>query len=106
MPTDGAEIIDLHGAYLVPGFVDPHVHGGAGADFMDGTEDAFRLVCRAHARHGSTGLLPTTTVARHDRHLTFLDPCRRVKADRRDGKARVTRRSSCSGIEALRGPRP
>ncbi len=88
-PAYGAEIIDLHGATLAPGFVDLHVHGGAGADFMDGTEDAFRSVCRAHARHGTTSLLPTTTVARHDQHLAFLDLCRRVKAERRDGEARV-----------------
>src|SRR5947209_9606901 len=57
--------IDLDGAYLAPGYVDLHVHGGAGADFMDGTAEAFGTVCRAHARHGTTSLLPTTTVARH-----------------------------------------
>ena len=91
-PADGlaaTEIVDLHGAYLAPGFVDLHVHGGAGADFMDGAEDAFRTVCRAHARHGTTSLLPTTTVARHDQHLAFLDLCRRIKTDRRAGEARV-----------------
>src|SRR5262249_17855456 len=38
---------DLRGGYLVPGFVDLHVHGGPGADFMGGTEEAFRPVCRA-----------------------------------------------------------
>src|SRR5262245_20773236 len=59
------EVIDLEGGYLAPGYVDLHVHGGAGADFMDGTATAFRTVCRAHARHGTTSLLPTTTVARH-----------------------------------------
>jgi N-acetylglucosamine-6-phosphate deacetylase len=88
-PPDGAESVDLQGGYLLPGFVDLHVHGGAGADFMDGSEDAFRAVCRAHARHGTTSLLPTTTVARHDQHLAFLDLCRRVKADHRDGEASV-----------------
>lgn len=76
-PAD-REIIDLAGGYLVPGFVDVHVHGGAGHDFMDGTETAFRAVCRAHARHGTTSLLPTTTVARHDQHLACLDVCRRL----------------------------
>src|SRR5262249_2120847 len=50
--TECPEIIDLQGGYLAPGYVDLHVHGGAGADFMDGTEDAFRPVCEAHARHG------------------------------------------------------
>jgi N-acetylglucosamine-6-phosphate deacetylase len=80
LPADG-EIIDLQGGYLVPGYVDLHVHGGAGADFMDGTDDAFRTVCRAHARHGTTSLLPTTTVARHEQHLAFLDVCRQLKRE-------------------------
>src|SRR6516162_8945948 len=74
-----AEIVDLQGGYLVPGFVDIHVHGGAGADFMDGNADAFRTVCRAHARHGTTSLLATTTVARHEQHLACLEVCRRLK---------------------------
>jgi N-acetylglucosamine-6-phosphate deacetylase len=87
-PVAGAEVIDLHGGYLVPGYVDLHVHGGAGADFMDGTADAFRTVCRAHARHGTTSLLPTTTVARHEQHLAFLDICRRLKQEG-TGSARV-----------------
>jgi N-acetylglucosamine-6-phosphate deacetylase len=80
-PAKSGEVIDLQGSYLAPGFVDLHVHGGAGADFMDGCDDAFRTVCRAHARHGTTSLLPTTTVARHDQHLAFLDVCRRLKRD-------------------------
>jgi N-acetylglucosamine-6-phosphate deacetylase len=86
--ADGAEVIDLRGGYLVPGYVDLHVHGGAGADFMDGTDDAFRTVCRAHACHGTTSLLPTTTVARHEQHLAFLDVCRRLKCDG-TGSARI-----------------
>src|SRR5437764_13300147 len=74
-----ADSVDLEGGYLVPGFVDLHVHGGAGADFMDGTAAAFRTVCQAHARHGTTSLLPTTTVARHEQHLAFLDVCGRLQ---------------------------
>src|SRR5215207_4840026 len=64
----GRGAIDLGGAYLAPGFVDLHVHGGDGADFMDGTPEAFRAACRAHARHGTTSLLPTCTVASHEQH--------------------------------------
>ncbi len=78
-PSAGRTLIDLAGGYLAPGFVDIHVHGGAGHDFMDGADDAFRAICQAHARHGTTTLLPTTTVARHDQHLAFLDVCRRLK---------------------------
>src|SRR5437660_541221 len=60
-PPAADRTIDLAGDYLAPGFIDLHVHGGAGHDFMDGTETAFRAACRAHARHGTTSLLPTTT---------------------------------------------
>ncbi|HVS37169.1 MAG TPA: N-acetylglucosamine-6-phosphate deacetylase, partial [Gemmataceae bacterium] len=117
IPPDAADVIDLHGAYLAPGFVDLHVHGGGGADFMDGTEVAFRTVCRAHARHGTTSLLPTTTVARHEQHLGFLGFCRRVKAERRDGEARVlgahfygpyfaAEARGCHPADPVRPPRP
>jgi N-acetylglucosamine-6-phosphate deacetylase len=83
-----ADVIDLHGGYLVPGFIDLHVHGGAGGDFMDATADAFRTVCRAHARHGTTSLLPTTTAARHEQHLAFLELCRHFRQEGTGG-ARV-----------------
>jgi N-acetylglucosamine-6-phosphate deacetylase len=68
-----AELIDVAGGYIAPGFVDLHVHGGAGADFMDGTPEAFQTITRAHARHGTTSMLPTSTVARHEQILRMLD---------------------------------
>jgi N-acetylglucosamine-6-phosphate deacetylase len=79
------ETIDLAGGYLVPGYVDLHVHGGADADFMDGTEAAFRTICQTHGSHGTTSLLPTTTVARHEQHLEFLQICRRLKREGTQG---------------------
>jgi N-acetylglucosamine-6-phosphate deacetylase len=36
-------IVDARGGYISPGFIDIHVHGGAGADFMDGTIDAVQV---------------------------------------------------------------
>ncbi|MGH9457086.1 MAG: N-acetylglucosamine-6-phosphate deacetylase [Thermoanaerobaculia bacterium] len=45
---------------MVPGLIDLHVHGAAGADFMDGTEDAVHAVCAHHLRHGTTTIAPTT----------------------------------------------
>ena len=63
-------VIDLKGSYLAPGFIDIHVHGGGGADYMDGTADAVRVANRCHARHGTTTIFPTTTTdRRHDRCL-------------------------------------
>lgn len=46
----------------LPGFIDTHVHGGGGADVMDGGEAA-RTVARTHARHGTTAFLATTMTA-------------------------------------------
>lgn len=56
-----AEIFDAQGGWIVPGFVDLHVHGGAGADFMDGDLQGFRTAAACHARHGTTTYFPTTT---------------------------------------------
>jgi N-acetylglucosamine-6-phosphate deacetylase len=55
--------IDASGKYVSPGFIDIHVHGGAGHDFMDGTVEAFLAIANLHARHGTTAMLPTTLSA-------------------------------------------
>jgi N-acetylglucosamine-6-phosphate deacetylase len=56
----GATEIDAGGKYISPGFIDIHVHGGGGYDFMDNTVDAFLGAAQLHARHGTTSMLPTT----------------------------------------------
>ena len=48
--------------FVLPGFVDLHVHGGGGGDVMQG-EAAVRTMARCHARHGTTALLATTVTA-------------------------------------------
>src|SRR5882672_5666762 len=57
--TDAIEI-DAKGKYVAPGFIDIHVHGGGGHDFMDGTEIAFLKIAELHAQYGTTAMLPTT----------------------------------------------
>lgn len=57
---EGAECVDARGGHILPGFIDLHVHGGGGADFMDGTMEAFGIAARAHCAHGTTALCPTT----------------------------------------------
>jgi N-acetylglucosamine-6-phosphate deacetylase len=76
-----APVIDLHGGYLSPGFVELHAHGGAGHDFMDGDEDGFRTICRTHARHGTTSICPTTTVATHEKHMRFFALGQKLKKE-------------------------
>ena len=67
--------VDLDGAYLAPGYVDLHVHGGRGADYMDGTVDAVRRANRAHAKHGTTTLFPTTTTGSREHLERMLQAC-------------------------------
>ena len=52
--------IDAGGKYISPGFIDIHVHGGGGHDFMDNTVDAFLEIAKIHTQHGTTAMLPTT----------------------------------------------
>jgi N-acetylglucosamine-6-phosphate deacetylase len=74
-----AGVVDAGDGYIAPGFVDIHVHGGAGADFMDGTDEAFSTALSCHARHGTTSLAVTTTVARHDQIIGVLETTRRFR---------------------------
>lgn len=66
---------------ILPGFIDLHVHGGGGADTMDGG-DAVATLARRHAQHGTTGLLPTTMtapLAEIEAALHALAPCCRQR---------------------------
>jgi len=60
------QIIDAQGLYLSPGFVDIHVHGGGGADFMDNEVEAYLTVAETHAKFGTTSMLPTTLTSEQD----------------------------------------
>jgi len=69
----GAERIDAGGLFLSPGFVDIHIHGGAGSDFMDATRQDIETVFRYHAAHGTTALCPTTATAPLEEILAALE---------------------------------
>lgn len=53
-------LIDCHGMYVSPGFIDIHTHGAGGHDFMDGTVEAFVGAGRMLLEHGVTSVLPTS----------------------------------------------
>ena len=70
---DLSEAFDAEGGYLLPGFVDIHVHGGGGADFMDATPEAFECAVKAHAHHGTTTIYPTAMTAPEEQLNAFID---------------------------------
>lgn len=71
-----AEIIDLEGAYLFPGFVDIHIHGLLGCDVMDASLSSLRRMQRALPSFGVTRFLPTTMTMEERRIRTALDTIR------------------------------
>lgn len=52
--------LDLPGHWIVPGFVDMHVHGGGGASFSAGTAEQALTVIGTHRRHGTTTMVAST----------------------------------------------
>lgn len=67
-----AAAIDAGGNFVAPGFIDIHVHGGGGHDFMDGSEEAFLKIAETHARYGTTSMVPTTLTSEKEELLQTL----------------------------------
>ena len=74
--------------YIIPGFIDLHVHGGDGTDYT-GDEEAIRHFLRFHAAHGTTAMAPTTAtapIAILDRALMTIEA---IRNDRGPGEPTV-----------------
>ena len=77
--------LDVEGRYVAPGFIDIHVHGGGGHDFMDGTDTAFLKIAELHAQYGTTSLVPTTLTAEKENLLQTLDNYERANQQNERG---------------------
>ena len=63
--------------YILPGFIDVHVHGGGSADTMDGA-DGVKTLAAFHVEHGTTSLFPTTITNPWDAILKALKGIKEV----------------------------
>ena len=80
-PVEGLPVV-------LPGFIDPHVHGGGGADIMGGRE-ALLTTARMHARHGTTSLLASTISDAREALARVFAEIGPLVRDREPGSARV-----------------
>ncbi|QGW27416.1 N-acetylglucosamine-6-phosphate deacetylase [Phnomibacter ginsenosidimutans] len=77
-----AIMIDVEGKYLSPGFIDIHVHGGGGFDFMDATIEAFEKIAQSHKAHGTIALMPTTLTSTPELLESVLQTYQEIKAQK------------------------
>jgi len=84
-PEGGERIINAEGRFISPGFVDLHVHGGGGFDFMCGEADNVISACQFHMRHGTTSIVPTLSAADQQVLVTAIAGITEAKHKMRDG---------------------
>lgn len=80
-----SEIIDAKGAYVLPGFIDLHIHGYKGDDVMDGTHEGLRRISKALCENGVTAFLPTTMTMPLDTIRKALDVIRQASLSEPQG---------------------
>ena len=77
---DGAEAIDAKGAYVTPGGIEIHCHGGGGRDFMECKEDAFITAAATHLKHGTTTIFPTLSSSSQQMIDEAAEVCEKIIA--------------------------
>lgn len=77
--------VDAEGRYISPGFIDIHVHGGGGFDFMDGSPQAVIGMAKEHAKHGTTGIVPTSLSCPDEELIEAFACYREAKRIMKDG---------------------
>lgn len=87
-PLDGEAVIDLQGDFVLPGFVDAHIHAFRGHDTMQG-EDAIRQMARELYQEGVAAFLPTTMSASVEDTRRVIAAVRRVMDTPEQHAARV-----------------
>jgi len=86
--TADTTVVDVRGAYVMPGFIDVHLHGALGFDVCDGTVEAVSAIARAKLAEGCTAFLPTTLTVAHD---TLVSAMKAVAAYRGAGDGAYAR---------------
>src|SRR5947209_6334516 len=83
------QLLSFPDLILAPGFIDIHIHGGAGRDAMEASESALAKIELQLAKHGVTAYLPTTVTAPQEKTLKTLDGLGKLiaNANKKPGRA-------------------
>jgi N-acetylglucosamine-6-phosphate deacetylase len=87
-PPHGPSSFAFHGHYIVPGFIDVHVHGVDGADSQD-PGDPIAFIAGRLPKYGVTAFCPTTVACPPGMLRQVLDQVRRARETPRGRSARV-----------------
>lgn len=107
--SSGADLLD---GWLVPGFVDTHCHGGAGADFTDPDPQAVARAIELHRQHGTTTLFASTVtntaelVAEQVARLADLVDAGELAGIHLEGPCLAVARRGAHAADLLRDPSP
>lgn len=90
LSDEPAEFYDIpEDAIVVPGFIDEHIHGSAGADAMDGTVSALETIARSIAGEGTVGFLATTMTQSPENISKAMSAVKEYKSEKRSYGAEV-----------------
>jgi N-acetylglucosamine-6-phosphate deacetylase len=88
--TPAGHVLNFPNLILAPGFIDIHIHGGAGRDAMEASVSALAQIELQLVKHGVTAYLPTTVTAPHEKILQALDGLGKLIADAKKNHGRAT----------------
>ncbi len=64
--AQGFEQLDGSGKFLLPGFIDMHIHGSAQMDTMDASDEGLHIMAKSLLKEGTTSFLATTMTQSFD----------------------------------------